>query len=324
MIGRRSGGTNPRTKRARTLQQVAAVTAALALLAAPVVPARADPDPRAEARVAFTRGYALAEAGRYAEAIAHFTRAYELSPHFAVLYNLGQAYAAAGQPGPAVDALKRYLAEGGPQIPPARRTQVETEILEQERVWRTAGAGAQPAARSAAAPTPAPPLREPQTSQRSQTSGASPPAPPATGGTKLEIQATASGAGRPTAATDGSRSRLRAAVVVGGLGLALESVAAILYFWNSDRYETWSDRHDSLSREPPSPDRDVLQQANDDLARSIRSVSVVDVSLALVGVGLLATGAVLALTARKRDEAPAPPSQAFGVGRGLLQWRVTF
>ena len=45
---------------------------------------------KAEARKHFDHGLALAKQGVYAEAVVEFNRAYELSPHFAVLYNLGQ------------------------------------------------------------------------------------------------------------------------------------------------------------------------------------------------------------------------------------------
>ena len=120
--------------------------------------AGAQVNPRAMARKHFDRGIDLAHAGRYAEAIVEFDEAYQLSPHFAVLFNLGQAYAASGQPSQASRALRRYLVEGGAQIPADRRKQVEREIARQEQ--RTARETADPAATAppAGAPAPLPPL----------------------------------------------------------------------------------------------------------------------------------------------------------------------
>jgi hypothetical protein len=61
-------------------------------------------------------------------AIAEFEQAYQLSPHFGVLYNLGQAYGVAGRVVEATDTLKRYLEEGGPAIDAKRRAQVESSL----------------------------------------------------------------------------------------------------------------------------------------------------------------------------------------------------
>src|SRR5512140_2420687 len=83
---------------------------------------------KAEARSHFDRGLGLAKKGDYAAAVVEFNRAYELSPHFAVLYNLGQAYAALGQSAFAVQALRRYLSEGADQVPAQRRNQVEADL----------------------------------------------------------------------------------------------------------------------------------------------------------------------------------------------------
>lgn len=94
----------------------------------------AQSNSQAEAREHFDRGFALAEKKAYAEAVTEFSRAYELSPHFAVLYNMGQAYVALGQPVYAVQALQRYLSEGGKEVPAKRRKQVEAEIARQERL----------------------------------------------------------------------------------------------------------------------------------------------------------------------------------------------
>lgn len=76
----------------------------------------------------FERGYLLAEQGNLEGAIDEFQRAYALSPHYSVLYNLAQAHAAAGHPVEAVAAFRRYLTEGGDAISGARRAQVQAAM----------------------------------------------------------------------------------------------------------------------------------------------------------------------------------------------------
>jgi hypothetical protein len=95
--------------------------------------ARAQDSPNVEAGRHFERGLALAKQQAYPDAITEFNRAYQISPHFSVMYNLGQAYLAIDQPVYAVEALHRYLAEGGAEVPPSRRQQVEDTIIAQER-----------------------------------------------------------------------------------------------------------------------------------------------------------------------------------------------
>jgi hypothetical protein len=108
----------------------------LTMLAIPgvEVPVRAGPsaDTKAEAKKHYDRAMELNEDGQTAGAIVELKRAYEIAPHHTVLYNLGQAYITLEKPVEAVDALKRYLAEGGKAIKPARRAEVENEITRQK------------------------------------------------------------------------------------------------------------------------------------------------------------------------------------------------
>jgi hypothetical protein len=99
--------------------------------------ALAETDPKVEAALHFDRGLSSARDGAYAESIAEFTRAYQISPHFAVMFNLGQAYMALGKPVSAVEALTRYLGDGGQRVPPARRKQVQADIAKQETLIAT-------------------------------------------------------------------------------------------------------------------------------------------------------------------------------------------
>jgi tetratricopeptide (TPR) repeat protein len=106
------------------------------VLAIPVGPiaARADStaDARAEAKKHYDRAMELNEDGQVAEAVIELKRCYDLSPHHTVLYNLGQAYITLAKPVEAVAALQRYLDEGGKDIKPARRAEVEQEIARQK------------------------------------------------------------------------------------------------------------------------------------------------------------------------------------------------
>lgn len=83
---------------------------------------------RAEAQQAHRRALQLFDAGRHAEALAEFQRAYSLAPSFRIRYNIGLSHAALGDSLAAVDAFSAYLREGGDKLPPERRAQVESEI----------------------------------------------------------------------------------------------------------------------------------------------------------------------------------------------------
>jgi len=87
---------------------------------------------KAEARARFERGVQLGHDGDYRQAAAEFQRAYELSPHYAVLYNLAQAQVALGQPVEAIDTFQRYLLEGGANVPADRRAEVQATIKQQQ------------------------------------------------------------------------------------------------------------------------------------------------------------------------------------------------
>jgi tetratricopeptide (TPR) repeat protein len=103
------------------------------LLAGSIAQARARPasaaeDPRDVARGYYARGLDLAGQGAYEAALAEFKEAYRISPHFAVLYNIGQAEVALGRPLGAIESLSKYLRDGQEQVPHARRQQVEAQI----------------------------------------------------------------------------------------------------------------------------------------------------------------------------------------------------
>lgn len=90
--------------------------------------ARADDPARAAASAYYSKGLELANQGQYEAALDQFANAYTKSPHFAVLYNIGQAQIALGRPLEAIGALSKYLRDGAEQVPLSRREQVQAQI----------------------------------------------------------------------------------------------------------------------------------------------------------------------------------------------------
>jgi hypothetical protein len=112
---------------------VSALVAAL-LWGAPL-PAHADEEPWRAARAHYEHGVELANKGEYKAALEQFNAAYAASPHFAVLYNIGQAEVALGRPRRAIDALSKYLRDGKDDVPVPRRQQVQAQIAQLESVF---------------------------------------------------------------------------------------------------------------------------------------------------------------------------------------------
>jgi tetratricopeptide (TPR) repeat protein len=88
----------------------------------------ASQEAREVARVHFAKGLERAGQSDYEGALREFTEAYSLSPHFAVLYNIGQSQIALGRPLEAVETLSKYLRDGQEQVPSDRRLQVEAQV----------------------------------------------------------------------------------------------------------------------------------------------------------------------------------------------------
>src|SRR3954470_11707639 len=111
--------------RRKGLRSAALLAGLLAL--GPAAIGRAD-DPRGDARAHYARGLELAGQNGYEGALREFKAAYAISPQFAVLFNIGQAHIALGHTVEAIEALSRYLLDGGDRISPTRRTQVQRQI----------------------------------------------------------------------------------------------------------------------------------------------------------------------------------------------------
>lgn len=87
---------------------------------------------KAAARQRFQDGLAQVQQGNLDAAIADFEAAYAQSPHFSVLYNIGQAQATLGRPLEALATFERYLRDAGNSIPAARRDEVNA-LIEAQR-----------------------------------------------------------------------------------------------------------------------------------------------------------------------------------------------
>jgi len=95
-----------------------------------MLPGAGFAEPSPSARDHFSAGVKLAERGDVDAAASEFEAAYRISPNFAVLYNLGEAYLALGKRPEAVKALRSYLEIGAEKIPRERRQEVEALIAE--------------------------------------------------------------------------------------------------------------------------------------------------------------------------------------------------
>ncbi|HEY8925712.1 MAG TPA: hypothetical protein VIU64_15100, partial [Polyangia bacterium] len=104
------------------------LSAAIAVVGGGGNPCRAAETAREAAAADYARGIALANDGLYEAALEQFDSAYTKSPHFAVLYNIGQAQIALGHPLEAIAALTKYLHDGADQVPLSRREQVQAQL----------------------------------------------------------------------------------------------------------------------------------------------------------------------------------------------------
>lgn len=97
-------------------------------------PSATTPDAIADqARARVRRGLELYDAGEYRLALSEFERAHAIVPSFKILFNIGQVHYQLGQYARAHAALRRYLDEGGSEVPPSRRAEVETDLAELTR-----------------------------------------------------------------------------------------------------------------------------------------------------------------------------------------------
>jgi tetratricopeptide (TPR) repeat protein len=101
----------------------------LLLMLGPSGSSHAD-DPRDVAHGHYARGLELVGQKDYQGALREFIVAYDVSPHFAVLYNIGECHVLLGQVSEAIDALSRYLGDGRYLVPAERRRLVGDQVAE--------------------------------------------------------------------------------------------------------------------------------------------------------------------------------------------------
>lgn len=96
-------------------------------------------DQRKEASSHFRRGVELFQEGAYRAALVEFEKAYAVSPDYRLLYNIGQTKLQLQDYLGATQSYEGYLTEGGADVSPARREDVEKQLEAlRERVGRLA------------------------------------------------------------------------------------------------------------------------------------------------------------------------------------------
>jgi tetratricopeptide (TPR) repeat protein len=106
----------------------------LVLASAPALAAEPqNPNNLEEARSRFQAGVQLFHEGSFDAALAEFRKAYSLAPSYRVLYNIAQVQFELHDYVEALKTFRQYLQEGGADIPPERRAQVEGEVQKLER-----------------------------------------------------------------------------------------------------------------------------------------------------------------------------------------------
>lgn len=81
-----------------------------------------------EASDRFRRGVSLYREGAFRAALLEFERAYAIQPNYRLLYNIGETHLQLGEYLSASNDLERYLQEGGPEVSPERRDEVERKL----------------------------------------------------------------------------------------------------------------------------------------------------------------------------------------------------
>jgi hypothetical protein len=335
-VSRRASGVG---RRGRTISSVGAVVTWFTVSAHGV--------PRDQAAQHYDRGLELARGGAYSAAIIEFRRAYELSPHPAVLFNLGQMYVAVGDPIRAIEQFEHYLDAGGSSIPEARRAEVLGEIGRQKALTaalsiRTDPPGARisvDGVESGITPLPAPvrvaagvhqvaaTLPGYRATERSLNA-------PAGSALELELQLEQlvepmaarerrmlpAPEARPPSSQPAEVAWRTAGFVTAGIGVATLGFAVGHFVWNGNRYDTWRDIDRKLQSERAASDYPERQLENDELARSIGRAQTVSVSLAVVGGVLMSGGTVLLLTHPNRASQRVRPLQGLSLTPHALMW----
>ncbi len=87
-------------------------------------------DVEARARSLQARRAALYDDGSYAPALSELQRAAELAPTYKLAYNIALVQMRLGDFAGALQSLRQYVRDGGAEVPPARRTEVEGYLVD--------------------------------------------------------------------------------------------------------------------------------------------------------------------------------------------------
>jgi tetratricopeptide (TPR) repeat protein len=261
------------------------VLLACALAIGPRQRAAAQPAPvdRAEARRHYEKGRVAYDLADYGAAIAHFTRAYELSLEPVLIFNIAQAHRLMGSCRKAIELYQRYL-----RLAPGTE-EAETARPHLEALKRSC-------------PEEPPPARAP---------AASPP------------RSAAPAAATPLAAATAAPARhrpLRTAAWVGlGAGLLAAAAAPLLHDWNESRKARHEVEAAALARVLPSDAADPAQRTRLEashraLGRSIDTVDTLVIVTAAAGAALALGSAGYLLFGGREAAPPAPARVTLDVG----------
>ena len=290
---------------------------------------------RALASEHYARGVERAERRDFSGALEAFETAYRISPHYAVLYNIGQAHIELGEPVQAITALEAYLDEGAGQISQER----EQETRDQVAVQRTRTASLSvvvdaPGATleldgvelgttglnrpllvsagrhtvSVRAPGRAPATREIHLGSEETSSIVLSLLPLADQTAALRVAPASTPRPPPPAAAPTppdpdtlvtSPSAKYWGYALAGAGLVTGGVAIGYYFYNRRRYGQWQAEDHDLETNPPLDDYRQRQLANNELADSIEAGSRVTFALGVASGALLVGGTTLLVVGSK-------------------------
>ncbi|MBW2523568.1 MAG: PEGA domain-containing protein [Deltaproteobacteria bacterium] len=121
--------TNRTERHAAWTPRAIAALVAIACALGVAMPARSNP---AAAKAHFDQALAHIDRREYRKAVAELQQAYEIQPHYSVLFNLRQAHVLLDEPVEAIARLEQYLEDGGTAVSTDRVEEVR-QTLEQQR-----------------------------------------------------------------------------------------------------------------------------------------------------------------------------------------------
>ena len=95
---------------------------------APAAQAAPSEETKKQASSHFRRAVELYQEGAFRAALVEFQSAYDIAPDYRLLYNIGQTRLQVQDYLGASRSYEQYLTEGGSQVAPERRTEVETAL----------------------------------------------------------------------------------------------------------------------------------------------------------------------------------------------------